>query len=158
MTKSEQSNVPDLLPCPFCGAEPECDSFRSDIGGGDYRTAHRCRCTNPECWVRPCSAAWGESGYRNGDKRTDAEAKELVIREWNARNSAWSNPRRINELLDAHSYCLAYYDGALGAAFQECEAIEKALGVRRIVLRDRLDQMRRLIDALKEIDEEQPAE
>lgn len=58
----------------------------------------------------------------------------------------------ISELLGNHGqFGLDYYQGALQAAFSECAATEKALGVDRINLRIRLEQWQNLLDNLNKI-------
>jgi hypothetical protein len=44
----------DLLPCPFCGSEPEFDGYDEEDSNGEYSgTCYSIRCRNNDCDVQP---------------------------------------------------------------------------------------------------------
>lgn len=75
---------PKLLACPFCGQSPKHETFGAEIGGGDTRKRFVIRCDTRGC-VGPFAVEDGESGYRQGDLQTDAQALDKVVARWNSR-------------------------------------------------------------------------
>ena len=64
--RNPQSDIPDLLPCPFCG-----ESVYSHNEGDDSLAAWICGCDNTDCWCQP---------------KTSYEGTEaLAIAAWNRR-------------------------------------------------------------------------
>lgn len=73
-----------LLPCPFCGRSPVI-LHHDRHAGGDVRRCIIVRCNSVACFVSSVVVVEGESGYRHGDVRTNAEAEQLAIEQWNTR-------------------------------------------------------------------------
>lgn len=73
---SDATKLPELLPCPFCGAAPEVDNEPEGCGC-------TIECMSRECLVRPTI-------YCEGDD--DQDAGEIAYAEWNRRDQAGRAP------------------------------------------------------------------
>ena len=58
----------------------------------------------------------------------------------------------INDLLERTGFGLSYYEHAITDAFLECDTVEEALGMERISLRIRFEQLQGLLDRLKTLE------
>lgn len=75
-----------LLPCPFCGEQPNRRTHYADTGGGDGKWCFVIECANNPCGVKVYSAACGPHGYRqDGDLKDNEAAARSAIDNWNKR-------------------------------------------------------------------------
>lgn len=81
----------DLLPCPFCGAEPRIEPERPDLEGNAWGSA---TCYNRRCVTYDERFGHGVSvrdGARSNDERGSGAYKRAAVRRWN-RRAATASP------------------------------------------------------------------
>lgn len=74
---------PKMLPCPWCGCEPQRSDHYTYIG--DCRS-FVVKCCNEACFARPCVTSQGPSSYGEvTDQCTNELARVESDRRWNVR-------------------------------------------------------------------------